>query len=72
MENSLDFEYLMWEIIKEGSIIRNRDEWGAEHIIGRYIDQKRRCKTCGKTELDTQVAYAGKIKMIFKFLEIYC
>ena len=51
----------VWEITKEGSIVREGDtsEWNSQDVvIGTYIDQRRRCKTCGKHELDTQVSYA--------------
>ncbi len=65
MANELDpqspphtHEWDVWEITKEGEITRyNRSTW-AEDTIGTYIDQRRRCKTCGKHELDTQVSYA--------------
>ena len=59
-------EWGLWEITKEGSITR-REECDCgyichgqheDRIIGNYIDQRRRCTTCGKYELDTQVSYA--------------
>ena len=48
-------EWGMWEIVNEGSITQN--ELGEDITIGTYLDQKRRCSTCGKYELDTQVTY---------------
>ena len=58
-------EWTLWEIIKEGNIVKtyNADiwSWGEEtQIIGTYLDQRRRCVSCGKFELDTQVSYAIK------------
>ena len=44
----------VWSIMKEGNI-SYEDSKGNPHIIGRYLDQQRRCKECGKFELDTQV-----------------
>lgn len=44
----------VWEIIKEGNVSYD-DLRGNTHIIGRYLDQKRRCKECGKFELNSQV-----------------
>jgi hypothetical protein len=58
-------EWDVWKITKEGNItIKESDGWygwnSEEIIIGTYIDQRRRCKTCGKHELDTQVSYIEK------------
>ena len=50
-------EWSLWDIVKEGSITVTGD-WGVERTIGTYLDQRRRCDTCGKYELDTQVSYA--------------
>lgn len=70
MENAPDsqspphtHEWDLWEITKEGKIVRCADtsEWNSEEtVLGTYLDQRRRCKTCGKYELDTQVSYAVK------------
>ena len=57
-------EWSLWEIVNEGNITRSQDDttwtWGEkqDHVIGTYLDQRRRCVSCGKYELDTQVSYA--------------
>jgi hypothetical protein len=58
-------EWGMWEIVKEGNItqpVENDDffSWKEkeDRVIGNFLDQRRRCTTCGKYELDTQVSYA--------------
>ena len=51
-------EWGLWKIVKEGTISK-RGQWEyQDRDIGSYIDQQRRCNTCGKYELDTQVSYA--------------
>ena len=66
LENAIDpqtpphtHEWGLWEIVKEGIITKPGDDnWEEDRTIGTYLDQRRRCTTCGKYELDTQVSYA--------------
>ena len=65
MENAPDsqspphtHEWGLWEITKEGEITRYNSATWNDDTIGTYINQRRRCTTCGKYELDTQVSYA--------------
>jgi hypothetical protein len=50
-------EWGLWEIVKEDALIRYNSETWTDDEIGSYLDQRRRCATCGKYELDTQVTY---------------
>lgn len=51
-------EWGLWEIVKEGSITQTGSWSHSDRELGTYLDQRRRCTTCGKYELDTQVSYA--------------